>query len=139
MFVMLYYNLVLGVPAGLVGTALAIALVFDGISDPLVGFASDKLRSRWGRRHPFMYFAILPVSMLVYLLWNPPHETLDPQGLFVYLLCVVVPLRLLLTFFDVPSTALIPELTSDYDERTRLAAYRLSANWVALSLMAIVL
>ncbi len=83
MFVLLYYNRVLGVPAGLVGTALALALLFDGISDPLTGYASDKFRSRWGRRHPFMYFAILPVSFLVYLLWNPPHESLDAQGLFV--------------------------------------------------------
>jgi GPH family glycoside/pentoside/hexuronide:cation symporter len=139
MFVMLYYNLVLGVPAGLVGTALAVALIFDGISDPLVGFASDKFRSRWGRRHPFMYFAILPVSLLVYLLWNPPHETLDPQGMFIYLVSVVVPLRLLLTFFDVPSTALIPELTADYDERTRLANYRAAASWTSLGLLAVVL
>ncbi len=139
MFVMLYYNRVLGVSAGLVGTALAIALLFDGVSDPLVGYASDKFRSRWGRRHPFMYFAVLPVAFLVYLLWNPPHESLDADGLFVYLICVVVPLRLLLTFFEVPSNALIPEITDDYDERTRLAIYRMSASWATLTLLAILL
>ena len=59
MFVLVYYSRVLGLSAGLVGTALAIALIFDAISDPLVGYASDKFRSRWGKRHPFMYFACL--------------------------------------------------------------------------------
>ena len=48
MFVLVYYSRVLGLSAGLVGTALAIALIFDAISDPLVGYASDKFRSRWG-------------------------------------------------------------------------------------------
>ncbi len=138
-FVMLYYNRVLGVPAGLVGTALAIALIFDGISDPLVGYASDKFRSRWGRRHPFMYFAILPLTVLVYLIWNPPHESLDPQGLFIYLICIAVPLRLILTFFEVPVNALIPEITDEYDERTRLAIYRVSAAWAANAVLAILL
>ena len=138
-FVLLYYNLALGVPAGLVGVALAVALIFDAVSDPLVGFASDKFHSRWGRRHPFMYFSILPVTILVYALWNPLHETLGSQSLFIYLIAVTVPLRLLLTFFDVPSNALIPELTDDYDERTRLSSYRLSANWTAVTLLAILL
>tara|TARA_B110000003_G_scaffold218738_1_gene218434 strand:+ start:222 stop:1730 length:1509 start_codon:yes stop_codon:yes gene_type:complete len=139
MFVLLYYSRVLGVSAGLVGTALAIALCFDALSDPLVGYASDKFRSRWGRRHPFMYFAILPVSLLVYLLWNPPLELLDSQGLFIYLLCVVVSLRLLLTTFEVPSTALNPELSNDYDERTQLANYRVCAGWAASTMLALLL
>lgn len=139
MFVLVYYSRVLGLSAGLVGTALAIALIFDAISDPLVGYASDKFRSRWGRRHPFMYFAILPVSFLVYLLWNPPHESLDAQGLFVYLVCVTVSLRLLLTCFEVPSTALNPELTDDYDERTHLANYRVCFAWVAMTIVGFLL
>ena len=139
MFVLVYYSRVLGLSAGLVGTVLAIALIFDAISDPLVGYASDKFRSRWGRRHPFMYFASLPVSFLVYLLWNPPHESLDPQGLFVYLLCVTVSLRLLLTCFEVPSIALNPELTDDYDERTHLANYRVSASWIAMTILGFLL
>ena len=81
MFVLVFYSRVLGLSAGLVGTALAIALIFDAISDPLVGYASDKFRSRWGRRHPFMYFASIPISILVYFLWNPPLEYLDSHSL----------------------------------------------------------
>lgn len=138
-FVLLYYNLALGVPAVLVSTSLAIALVFDAVTDPLVGYWSDRYRSAWGRRHPFMYFAILPVATLVYALWNPPTEVLSDSGLFIYLLCVIVPLRIALTFFDVPSNALVPELSTDYDERTKLSLYRVVANWAAVTLLAVAL
>ena len=139
MFVLVYYSRVLGLSAGLVGTALAIALIFDAISDPLVGYASDKFRSRWGRRHPFMYFACLPISVLVYFLWNPPLESLNEQSLFIYLICVTVTLRLLLTCFEVPSIALNPELTDDYDERTHLANYRVCASWIAMTVLSFLL
>ena len=137
-FVLLYYNLVLGVPAPLVGTALAIALVIDGISDPIVGYASDRLRSRLGRRHPFMYLAILPLGLFFYLLWNPPLDLLGPDGLFFYLLGMVIPIYLMLTFFEVPHQALLPELTADYDERSTLAAYRQAAGQLGYTLLMLV-
>ena len=54
-FLLLFYGTVVGVEPGLVGLAIFIALVVDAISDPVVGYLSDNWRSRWGRRHPFMY------------------------------------------------------------------------------------
>ena len=54
-FLLLYYSQVLGLDPALAGLAMMIALVFDAISDPLVGAWSDRLRSRWGRRHPFLF------------------------------------------------------------------------------------
>ena len=70
---LLFYNQVVGLPATLVGLALMIALVWDACIDPLIGQLSDNLRSRWGRRHPFMYAAALPVAISYVALWNPPH------------------------------------------------------------------
>ena len=67
-FLLLYYNQVLGLPAQWVGGAIMVALIFDAISDPIVGYASDNLHSRWGRRHPFMYAAAVPVAFSFYLL-----------------------------------------------------------------------
>ena len=61
-FFLIFYSQVLGVDAELVGLALMLALAFDAISDPLVGYLSDNTHSRWGRRHPFMYAAALPVA-----------------------------------------------------------------------------
>ena len=68
----MFYGTVVGLEPGLVDLAILIALVVDAISDPLVGYWSDNFRSRWGRRHPFMYAAALPVALSYFLLWNPP-------------------------------------------------------------------
>ena len=134
-FLLLYYNLVLEMPAPLVGLALAIALVCDAISDPLVGYASDHLRSRWGRRHPFMYLAILPLGLFFYALWNPPLELIGTDGLLLYLLATVIPVHLILTFFEVPHQALLPELSPDYDERSTLSSYRFSMTLLGFTVL----
>ena len=126
-FLLLYYDQVLGLPAQLASVAIFIALVVDAISDPIVGNLSDRLHSRWGRRHPFMYGAALPVGLVYYTLWNPPE--LGETGLFVYLTVVAILVRTLITFYEVPSSALAPELTDDYDERTLLMSLRYFFGW----------
>jgi glycoside/pentoside/hexuronide:cation symporter, GPH family len=138
-YVLLYYNLVLGLSAGLVGTVLAITLVFDAIIDPFIGYWSDNLHSRLGRRHPFMYASLIPVPVLFYLLWNPPLEWIGEGGLFPYLLVVTIALRLLTTCFEVPSNALVPELTANYDERTRLLNYRITGYFISATAMMLAL
>jgi Na+/melibiose symporter-like transporter len=123
----LYYNQVLGLPAQLTSLAIFIALLVDAISDPVVGNLSDRLHSRLGRRHPFMYASALPVALSFFLLWNPP--SLGKQELFWYLLGMAILVRTLITFYEIPSSALAPELTADYDERTMLATARHFAAW----------
>ena len=71
-FLLFYYNQVLGVSATGTSIALAIALVFDAFTDPLAGSLSDKFRSRWGRRHPFILFAAVPLAVTFYFLFHPP-------------------------------------------------------------------
>lgn len=127
-FLLIYYNQVLGLPSTAVGAALMVALLWDALSDPLVGYVSDHWRSRWGRRHPFMYLAALPFAVGFALLWSPPAG-LGERGLFLYLLVGAVLVRTALTFYEVPSSSLIPELTSDYDERTALLAFRFFFGW----------
>ncbi|CAE7404001.1 unnamed protein product [Symbiodinium microadriaticum] len=129
-------NIVLKLDPGLVSLALAIALIVDAVSDPFVGYWSDRLRSRLGRRHPFIYAAALPVSLAYYFLWIPTPGLTDGE-LFSWLLVNIIALRITLTLFEVPSTALAPELTPDYDGRTRLMSGRVSTNWIAGLVMAI--
>jgi GPH family glycoside/pentoside/hexuronide:cation symporter len=119
---MLYYNQVLGVPAALVGLAIMIAMVVDAFFDPIVGHISDNWRSRWGRRHPFMYAAAVPLSLFYLFLWLPP--SLGTYGLWCYLLVMAVLVRLALSVYEIPSMALLSELTTDYHERTSLVAWR---------------
>lgn len=128
-FLLLFYTQVVGVDARLVGLAIFLALLLDAVSDPIVGYWSDNLRSSWGRRHPFMYAAALPVSLGFYFLWNPPQGASE-QTLFWYLLTCAVVIRTAITFFETPSSALIPELTQDYHERTKLFSLRYLFGWV---------
>jgi GPH family glycoside/pentoside/hexuronide:cation symporter len=136
-FLLIYYNQVLGLPALYAGFALLIALVVDALTDPYVGYLSDNLRSRWGRRHPFMYAAILPSALGYFYIWNPPEDLTQIQ-LFFFLLATAVIVRLMITFYEVPNSAMIAELERDYDRRTSLSAMRLAFGWLGGVIMAAV-
>jgi len=118
---------VIGLRADLVSLGILIALVFDAVSDPMVGYISDNFHSKLGRRHPFMYAAGLPVAVAYYFLWAPPAW--DENALFLYFVCMAVMIRTLITFYEIPSTALVAELTEDYDIRTEMMSYRYFFAW----------
>ena len=71
--VLFYYSQLLGLDAFQVSAILAIAMVFDAVTDPIVGAYSDNLQSRWGRRHPLMLVAALPLGVGIYLTFSPPE------------------------------------------------------------------
>lgn len=128
-FLLFYYSQVLGVDFALVGATLMIAMVVDGLTDPIVGYWSDNLRTKMGRRHPFMYAAVIPVGIAYIFAWNPPAG-LTGNELFPYLLMITIAVRVAFTFYDVPSSALVAELTDDYDERTSFLSFRYAFGWV---------
>jgi GPH family glycoside/pentoside/hexuronide:cation symporter len=105
-FLMIFYNQVIGLPPQTVGGILMIALIFDAFVDPMVGQISDNFRSRLGRRHPFMYFAALPVSVAYFLLWNPPRDW-SHEAIAGYLIACLLTVRLFDTFFELPHNALV--------------------------------
>lgn len=123
-FLLLFYNQVVGLPPQMVSTAIFIALIFDAFIDPTIGQISDNWRSKTlGRRHPFMYAAAIPVSIAFFLIWNPPQGW-SHEALWVYMLVCLLAIRLFDTFFELPSAALLPELTRDYNERTFIISIR---------------
>jgi Na+/melibiose symporter-like transporter len=123
-FLLIFYNQALGLAPGIVATVLLISSIVEALCDPIVGQISDNFSSRWGRRHPFMYVAILPVSIGYLLLWAPPAGLSDGI-LAAYLLITLLTIRIFDAFFELPSSALLPELTRNYDERTTLVSLRL--------------
>ncbi len=123
-FLLFYYNQVLGLSGTLSGIAIFIAMVVDAISDPLVGALSDGTRSRWGRRHPYMYVAALPFALSFYFLFAPP-DGLSEMGLFLWLTTFSVLTRTFISFYSVPHLSLGAELSRDYDERTLLSSLRM--------------
>ena len=133
-FLLLFYNQVVGLPSATVGLVIMMALLIDALVDPAVGFFSDRTRTKWGRRHPWMYASALPIMVGWLLLWNPPSVMSQPQTL-VWLFAMAVLVRTAVSCYEVPSVALTPELTSGYDERTRIMAYRYLFGWVGGLLM----
>jgi len=127
-FLLLFYNQVIGLPSATVGLVVMCALLVDALIDPAVGFASDRTRSRWGRRHPWMYASALPIAVGWVLLWNPP--LLSEPATLLWLFATAVVVRTAVSCYEVPSVALTPELTTGYDERTRIMAYRYLFGWM---------
>ncbi len=121
-FLLFYYNQVLQVPATGISIALAVALIFDAITDPLAGGLSDKVRTRWGRRHPFILFSAIPLAVTFYLLFNPP-QGLSEAGLVAWLLIFAVLVRAAMTFYHIPHMALGAELARDYNQRSTMYAF----------------
>ncbi|HMT44930.1 MAG TPA: MFS transporter, partial [Chakrabartia sp.] len=127
-FLLLYYNQVLGMDAWRVSIALLIAMVIDAFLDPIIGHASDRTYSRFGRRLPWLYAAAIPLSVAWLALWNPP--TVEGWAGFAWLTGTAVVVRGLISCCEVPSVAILPELTHDYDERTQLMSMRYLFAWI---------
>ena len=128
-FLLIFYNQVVGMNPGTVGLVIMAALVLDALVDPAVGLLSDRTQSAWGRRHPWMYASALPIAVGWLLLWNPPTSLTEGMKL-VWLFVTAVVVRSAVSCYEVPSQALTPELTQDYDERTRITAYRYLFGWI---------
>lgn len=128
-FLAFFYAQVVGLPAQTVGFAIMLALILDAFIDPIVGQLSDNTRSKWGRRHPWMYAAAIPVAVSYVLIWNPPTDWSQPMQV-VYLVAVAVLIRSFISCYEIPSAALAAELTTEYDERTRLLSYRYLFGWI---------
>jgi glycoside/pentoside/hexuronide:cation symporter, GPH family len=118
-FLLFYYQQVLGVPGVLTGAALALSLLADAITDPMVGHLSDSARSRYGRRHPFIALAAVPLGLCFFLLFSPP-QGLSDFGYFIWLAVFAISARVAMTFYDIPHLALGAEMAPDYQQRTTL-------------------
>lgn len=115
---------------GIAAIAIFIGRTWDYVNDPLVGYISDRTRSRWGRRRPFLLFGALPFAVSFFLLWlNPAWE--NPIALAVYYAVVYILFDTATTICLMPYCALTPELTDDYDERTSLTSYRMFFSIIA--------
>ena len=124
-FLLFYLTAVCGMSGTLAGTAKLIALLVDGVADPAIGLASDRLRSRFGRRIPFMVCGLMPFAASFGLLFSMP-ESLTGATQFIYVTVCLVVLRSSLSFFVLPFTAVGAEVTDNYSERGSIVAFRLT-------------
>jgi GPH family glycoside/pentoside/hexuronide:cation symporter len=124
-FLLFYLTAVCGMSGTMAGSAKMIALLVDAFADPAIGLASDRIRSRWGRRLPFMIGGLLPFACAFGLLFSIP-ASLSGGAQFAYVTACLIVLRLSLSFFVLPFTAVGAEVTDDYRERASIVSYRLT-------------
>ena len=128
------YNLNLGVDAWLLGLAVSIPRIWDAVTDPVVGNISDNTRSRWGRRKPYILIGSILTGLLCFFMWIPPAGA-SSNVIFGYFLVISMMFFTTYTIFNIPLAALGFELSSDYDERTRVMSYKvLFGNFAAFCL-----
>ena len=115
---------------GLVSLFWAIVTVWNALNNPIVGYLSDRTRTRWGRRRPYLLFGALPMGIFFLLLWWIPPVT-SQRMLFLYYLVVYLLFETIATLVDCPYLALAPELTRDHDERTSLMTVQMAVTILA--------
>ena len=124
---------VAGLSPAVAAAAIFIGRTWDYVNDPLIGYLSDRTRSRWGRRRPWLLFGAIPFAAVFTLMWwKPPLGGIALAAYYgaAYLLYDAGSTAVMMPYF-----ALTPELTSDYDERTSLTSYRMFFS-IAASLVA---
>ncbi len=123
-FFAIFLTDVVGISPGAAGTAIFVGSTWDYVNDPIMGYISDRTRTRWGRRRPYLLFGPLPFALAFILMWwRPPFE--QELLLAVYYAVAYLLFDAAATLLYMPYFALTPELTSDYDERTSLTSYRM--------------
>ncbi len=120
-----YYLTIIGLNPLLTGIALFVALVFDAVTDPLIGAFSDRLKTRYGRRHLLMFLSLIPISISYILLFIPdPSWAENEIKLFLWLLCFTILTRFSVTLFDIPHRALAAEIPDSYEDKAKIMSLR---------------
>jgi glycoside/pentoside/hexuronide:cation symporter, GPH family len=129
-FYAIFLTDVVGLEPRLASVAALVGIIWDAVNDPLVGILTDRMRSRWGRRRPFLLIFAIPFGLSFMLLWwAPPWHSQIALAATVTLAFMVS--DTLETLCGVPFASLLPELTPDYDERTTLTSFRIFFNLLA--------
>jgi len=132
-FFAIFLTDVAGLPPAVAAAAIFIGRTWDYVNDPLMGYLSDRTRSRWGRRRPWLLFGAIPFAAVFTLMWWKPPLTGIALAVYygaAYLLYDAGSTAVMMPYFS-----LTPEMTSDYDERTSLTSYRMFFS-IAASLVA---
>lgn len=114
---------VLLVAPGVIGTIFFGSKLWDAVSDPMVGYLSDRTRSRFGRRKSWIYASVLPIVAMTIMLWSPPAD-LDERGLLLWVVISVLGFYTAFTIYVIPQMALGLELSPSPHERARVFAGR---------------
>jgi len=120
-----YLTDIAGLPAAAAGFAILIGKIWDAVTDPLMGFISDRTRSRFGRRRPYFLFGSVPLFLSMWWFFSAPRFATEAGGV-LWAALVLCLLNTAYTVVNIPYGSLTPELTKDYNERNSLNGFRFS-------------
>jgi len=123
LYLLKFYNVTVGLAPHWAGLAISIALVWDAVSDPIMGEISDRTQSRSGRRRPYLLPGAIALAGSFILVFNPP-EMSSTVAKFLYLAGSYLCLTTSMTVIGVPHIALGGEMSFDRHERTQIFGYR---------------
>ncbi len=118
-----YLTDTVAIPAAAAGAAVMIGKLWDAVTDPAMGFISDRTRSRWGRRRPYLLFGSIPLFLSMWFFFTNPHIG-NPIMATIWAAFALCLLNTAYTVVNIPYSSLTPELTQDYHERSSLNGYR---------------
>jgi glycoside/pentoside/hexuronide:cation symporter, GPH family len=110
--------------AAAAGIAIMIGKLWDAVTDPMMGYISDRTRSRWGRRRPYLLFGAIPLFLTMWLFFTNPHLEGRQALLTVWAAVALCLLNTAYTIVNIPYSSLTPEMTDDYNERSVLNGFR---------------
>lgn len=125
------FNIGYGISPGVLGLVLMAFRAWDALADPFIGNLSDNTRTPLGRRRPYIIAGAIATGILCGLIWQVP-EGLSETGILLWMLGIGLLLFTCLTVWQMPYFSFMLELTPDYDERTRLSAFRAFFSQLAL-------
>jgi GPH family glycoside/pentoside/hexuronide:cation symporter len=123
MYLMKFSTDVLLIAPGVMGLIFGISRIWDGISDPLAGYLSDRTNTRFGRRRPWMLASLVPIVVVFLMVWSPP-QALSGSALVAWMGLGVIGFYTAMTIFGVPHASLGAELSMSYDDRNRVFGWR---------------
>lgn len=133
-FIMFFATAVMGISGTLVGIAIAISSLWDGVSDPLIGYLSDNTKNKFfGKRLGFMFFGIFVIAFLNICIWSMP-ASMPEIGKFLWLLVGMLAIESANTCFGTPYAALAIDIAPDYNEQSKVQSYKTAFNIIGMIL-----
>lgn len=138
-FIMFFSTAVMGISGSLVGVAIAISSLWDGVSDPLIGYLSDNTKNKFfGKRLGFMFFGIFVIAFLNICIWAMP-ATFPEWAKFLWLLFGMLAIESANTCFGTPYSALAIDMAPDYNEQSKIQGFKTVFNIIGMILPSVLM